>query len=246
MSGVTSTRPTALDADVPAVLAACRRIVDDRRYARHPFVAELRRRRPDRAALGRWAVQKCHQVYLQNTIFSQIHANAQDQVDVRQWAMDQLIAEETPLTSGSAAHYVLMRRFAESCGVTAGEFSPARAAAPVRSYVGVLNELCGRRHFVLGMLTIHSIESQSAEGVGRMLAWLRENHDFSDTDLEWFTVHAAEEDDHADSAMRLITRYAGDVPDFADQAPECALLVTEAWLRLQDFYLELLDGTADR
>ncbi|MGF7234785.1 MAG: iron-containing redox enzyme family protein [Frankia sp.] len=230
--------------EVADVLAACRAIVDERRYARHPFVAELERRQPDRAALGRWAVQKYHQVGLQNTIFAQIHVSAQDHLDVRKWAIDQLVAEETHHTSGSAGHYVLMRHFAEACGAPAAMFESTHAAPQVRSYVGVLNELCGQPDFVLGLLTIHSIESQSAEGVSKLLAWLRANHTFSDYDLEWFTVHSEEEDDHADAAMQMILRYAPGVDDFAHRAPACALRITEAWLRLQDFYLELLGERA--
>jgi pyrroloquinoline-quinone synthase len=249
MSGPTTAQakaPPEAEVSVPlhATLAECRHIVDRRRYARHPFVAELERRRPDRSALGRWAVQKYHQVYLQNTIFSQIHANAQDYEDVRAYAMEQLIAEETGLTSGSAGHYVLMRRFAEACGAGPANFMPAAASAQVRAYVATLNTLCGQPRFVLGLLTIHAIESQSAEGVAKLLAWLRANHHFDEAELEWFRVHAEEDDDHAEAGMKLIHRYADTVPDLADRGPECVAVITEAWLRLQDFYLGLLDAPA--
>lgn len=224
-------------ATVADTIARCKKIVTQRRSAAHPFIAELDKRQPGRAELGRWAVQKYHQVYRQNTIFSNIHANAATFEDVRQAMMDQLIAEETGRTSGSAPHYTLMRRFAQACGASPGEFAPESASPQVRSYVGTLTDLCRNRHFVLAMLVIYCIESQSGESAGKLLAWLRANHDFTPAELEWFSVHAEDEDDHADAGLAIIERYAGLVPGFDAEAVACASTITDAWLRLHDFYL---------
>lgn len=232
------------DASVDGVIASCQRIVADRRSAAHPFVATLDKVQPTRADLGRWAAQKYHQVYLQNVIFSNIHANSAGFEDVRQAMMDQLIAEETGLTSGSAPHYTLMRRFAEACGADPALLAADGAAPEVRDYTGTLIDLCRTRHFVLAMLVIYSIESQSGESAGRLLAWLRANHDFTPAELEWFSVHSEDEDDHADAGLALIRRHAGLVPGFAAEAVACASIITDAWLRLHDFYLTLLAPSA--
>jgi pyrroloquinoline-quinone synthase len=226
--------------EVDHAIAACQRIVEERRSARHPFVATLDQVRPGRPQLGRWAVQKYHQVFLQNVIFSNIHANAAEFEDVRQAMMDQLIAEETAVTSGSAPHYTLMRRFAEACGAQPGEFATSAAAQEVRAYVDALTSLCRHRHFALGMLVIYCIESQSGESAGKLLAWLRANHGFSEEELEWFAVHAEDEDDHAAAGLALVRRHAPLVPDFHAAAIECSSSITDAWLRLHDFYLSLL------
>ncbi|MBO0819464.1 MAG: iron-containing redox enzyme family protein [Nocardiopsaceae bacterium] len=232
-------------ASVPDVIARCQRIVAERRSSAHPFIATLDQVQPSRPDLGRWAAQKYHQVYLQNVIFSNIHANATEFPDVRQAMMDQLVAEETGLTSGSAPHYTLMRRFAEACGADPALLAREGAAPEVRQYTGTLIDLCRTRHFVLALLVIYSIESQSGESAGKLLAWLRGNHDFTDHELEWFSVHAEDEDDHADAGLALIQRHAGLVPDFATAAVDCASIITDAWLRLHDFYLALLvPGTA--
>lgn len=227
-------------ATAATAIAGCQQIVAERRSARHPFVAELDRIRPGRADLGRWAVQKYHQVFLQNVIFSNIHANAVEYEDVRQAMMDQLVAEETTITSGSAPHYTLMRRFASACGARQEDFDPGQAAPQVRSYVGTLTDLCRNRHFALAMLVIYCIESQSGESAGKLLAWLRANHDFTDAELEWFSVHAADEDEHASAGLALVERHAHLVPDFAAAATACASAITQAWLQLHDFYLSLL------
>lgn len=233
-------RATQPDSVIGDAIAACQRIVAERRSTRHPFVADLDRLRPGRPALGRWAVQKYHQVFLQNVIFSSIHANAADFEDVRQAMMDQLVAEETPVTSGSAPHYTLMQRFATACGAQPGDFAVTNPAPEVRRYVGTLTDLCRNRHFVLGMLVIYCIESQSGESAARLLAWLRANHDFTDGELEWFSVHAEDEDDHAAAGLALVRRHAGLMPDFPTAATSCASEITDGWLRLHDFYLSLL------
>jgi pyrroloquinoline-quinone synthase len=59
-------------------LAACRVITERHRASSHPFVSTLAHARPDRARLGVWATEKYHQVFLQNVMFSAIHANAWD------------------------------------------------------------------------------------------------------------------------------------------------------------------------
>jgi pyrroloquinoline-quinone synthase len=230
---------STVGADVEQVIAACQAIVERRRYIRHPFVTELDRLQPDRLALGRWAGQKYHQVFLQNSIFSAIHSNAAEYEDVRQYAMDQLIAEETGIASGSAPHYVLMRHFGHACGLPESAFLPDAAASEVREYVGTLRSLCGR-HFVLGLLTVFSIESQSGESVAKVREWLRANHDFDEEDLEWFTVHAEEEDDHAATGLALVRRHGHECPDLTTAGPECVEEITQAWLKLQDYYLSLL------
>lgn len=240
MNGIDTTPALSGDATVATTIARCQQIVADRRSSAHPFIATLDRIRPARQDLGRWAAQKYHQVYLQNVIFSNIHANAVEFEDVRQAMMDQLIAEETSRISGSAQHYTLMRRFAEACGADQVLLASDGAAPQVREYVRTLIDLCRNRHFVLALLVIYSIESQSGESAGKLLSWLRANHDFTAAELEWFSVHADDEDDHAEAGLALIKRYAGLVPDFATEAVAYVSAITDAWLRLHDFYLSLL------
>lgn len=237
------TAETTASAGVEEAIAECARIVAERRYSRHPFVAELDRMQPDMAAFGRWGVQKYHQVYLQNVIFSAIHSNAQEHEDVRQYAMDQLIAEETGLFSGDASHYVLMRRFAEACGAPAESFDRSAASPQVREYVDTLVSLCRDNPVAIGLLVIHSIESQSGEAAGRLKTWLAANRGFAEPALEWFTVHAEDEDEHAAAGLALVRRHADEVSEFATVATGAADEITKAWLRLQDHYLDLLTAS---
>lgn len=219
-------------------IGQCQALIRDKRNARHPFFTKLDRPVPKRS-LAAWAEQKYHQVYLQNPIFGTIHGKTQFE-DVRQWMVTQLIAEETSLTCGSDSHYNLMRRFAEACGAPAAGFAPEAAHPEVRAYVDVLLSTMRDESFAVGLLAIYAIEAQSGESVGKLLGWLRQEYDFTDRDLEWFAVHASDDDDHAGTGLGLVRKYAHLAGDFAVAAPRAVACVCDAWLVLHDHYRGLL------
>jgi pyrroloquinoline-quinone synthase len=224
---------------VEAVLARCRAIIEEKKYSRHRFVVDLDLLKPPKERLGRWALQKYHQVYRQNLIFSIIHAKTQLE-DVRQFMVEQLVAEETPINCGSDTHYNLMRRFAEACGVAPSEFAGETASPEVIAYVDRLLAIIGREHFVVALLAIYAIESQSGESVGRLLAALRRNYDFTEPQLEWFAVHSDADDDHAEEGLRLVRKYAWLCHDYERRAPQAVAEICDAWLVLHDAYAAIL------
>ncbi len=225
--------------EIDAVIAHCGDIIATKRCARHPFVVDFENNRPDELTLGQWALQKYHQVYLQNQIFSIIHAKT-DIPLVRQFMVEQLVAEETPINCGSDSHYNLMRRFAKACGVADDQFCPGTIAPEVRAYVDVLLSIMRDEHFTVGLLAIYAIESQSGESVGAILSALKRHYRFSADELEWFTVHAEEDDGHADQGMRLVREYAPSLADFDHAAPRVVERICDAWLALHGFYRSLL------
>jgi pyrroloquinoline-quinone synthase len=230
---------------VQKIIEVCQSIIHEKRYAKHPFVTKLRENPTSKKALKAWAVQKYHQVYLQNQIFSAIHCQTSHE-EVRQFMMEQLIAEETPINCGSDTHYNLMRRFAEACGAEAADFEESAVSKQVKNYVNELVSICRCEHFTLGLLAIYAIEHQSGESVGKLLNWLRDTHDFSEEELEWFTVHSEAEDEHADKGLMFILKYADSVPDFKTQALNIVTNICDAWLVLHDYYLSLLDTHKDK
>lgn len=219
-------------------IGRCQQLIRDKRNARHPFFAERSGPLP-LAGLRAWAIQKYHQVYLQNPIFGVLHGKTQFE-NVRQWMVEQLIAEETALTCGSASHYNLMRRFAEACGAPPDSFAPGAAHPEVTAYVNRLLTTMRDESFVLGLLAIYSIEAQSGESVGALLRWLRHNYQFTEAELEWFAVHASDDDDHAEAGLDLVLEYAHLVDDFPVAAPRVVGTICDAWLTLHDHYRRLL------
>lgn len=222
-----------------AVLSRCTAIIEAKKYSRHRFVMDLGNDTPVKERLGLWAVQKYHQVYRQNLIFSVIHSKTQFE-DVRQFMVEQLVAEETAINCGTDSHYNLMRRFALACGVSAEGFEESSASNEVVEYVNTLLAIVRREHFVVALLAIFAIESQSGESVGRMLSTLRSRYDFTEAQLEWFAVHSDADDDHADEGVHLVRKYAHLCPDYAQRAPEVVAEICDAWLLLHDAYAKLL------
>lgn len=195
---------------------------------------------PDIQKWREWAVQKYHQVYRQNIVFSIVHAKSGINEDVRQWMVQQLIAEETSLTSGSAPHYTLMKRFALACGAQSNEFEPQNAAKEVLNYVDQLRGICWQEHFVYGLLAIYSVEAQSGVRAATLLNLLQSMNRFNNTQLEWFTVHATEEDHHAHGERSLIIKYGAQLEDFKVKATQITEYACQLWSSLQQYYLQIL------
>lgn len=242
---VTADRTELNQGSVEAVLAQCQSIIEAKKYSRHRFVMDLDVLKPPKECLGRWALQKYHQVYRQNLIFSIIHAKTQME-DVRQFMVEQLVAEETSINCGSDSHYNLMRRFAEACGVQSAEFTEKTASPEVVQYVDTLLSIIRREHFVVALLAIYAIEAQSGESVGRLVASLRRNYDFTEPQLEWFTVHSEADDDHAEEGVHLVRKYAHLCSDYEQRAPFVVSDICDAWLKLHDSYAAILAPHAAR
>jgi pyrroloquinoline quinone (PQQ) biosynthesis protein C len=233
---------TVTDADT--LMGRVDQFIDEARYERHPFVSELESGRVPRERLQEWAVQKYHQTFLQNRCLSAIHTQTVYE-DVRQYEMDQLIAEETGLADGSAAHYALMRRFAEALGPLPVPADEVPVAEPVRHFVDYLVGTCQREHFVYGLLAIYINERQTPSAVLRMRRYLVESLGMSEADVEWFTVHGEGDVEHAAEARKLILKYMHEAPGFAERAIPFVQAGLDEWARLQDFYASLIAPRAE-
>lgn len=230
---------TTSHVEIDGIITRCMEIIEEKKYSRHRFVLNLDVDLPCKKRLGDWALQKYHQVYRQNLIFSIIHAKTQLE-DVRQFMMKQLVAEETIINCGTDSHYNLMRRFAQICGVPDDAFVEQTASKEVIDYVDKLLTIVRREHFVIGLLVIYAIEAQSGESVGRLLAALRRNYNFTEEHLEWFTVHSSADDDHADEGLRLVRKYCVLCPEYENHATAIVGEICDAWLQLHDAYASIL------
>jgi pyrroloquinoline-quinone synthase len=210
-------------------------IIDGVAYVRGSFVGALVGGDIGKEGLSNWAVQKYHQVFQQNRAFAGIHYNSPYE-DVRQFQMEQLIAEETGICDGSEAHYALMARFARALNADPAE---TEMAPEVAAFIDYLLGICGREHFVFGLLAFYVNERQTPAAVTKMETHLRDVMGFTDHDLEWFTLHGELDDEHSSKGRELILKYADEAPGFADRAPEIVRNGCEQWNRLQDYYYRL-------
>lgn len=217
------------------------RIIQANKYSRHSFVKEIEAGRVTRDQMKRWAIQKYHQVYLQNSCYSGIHANSWHE-DVRAFEMEQLIAEETAIADGSDSHYNLMKRFALALGATEAEIRETPAAPEVWDFVTYLVGHCRNNHFVYGILAIYVNESQTSESAMKMYRALKSGFQLDDHTLEWFTVHGEADIEHSSHAKDLIVKYAHEAPNFEWRGRQVVETGSKMWTKLHDFYYGLITG----
>jgi pyrroloquinoline-quinone synthase len=210
------------------------------RYSKHPFVKLLAEPSVTKTHLKNWAIQKYHQTFLQNVTFSAIHTNSMCYEDIRQFQIQQLIVEETPISDGSDSHYNLMKNFALAMGATELEIQLSKVAEPVKKFVHYMASVCKDNHPTLGMLANYVNESQTPESANKMYATLKQRFGLDEHALEWFSVHGEADIEHADSAKTLILKHAGDCPNFVEKAWDIVKQGTEQWTNLQNYYADIL------
>jgi pyrroloquinoline-quinone synthase len=211
--------------------------IERRKYRHHSWTKLVLDGKATTEGLRRWAIQKYHQTFLQIPIFSIVHSRT-DNPEIRHFMVDQLIDEESKLRSGGDTHYELMRRFALVMGATEQEVASTPAAAPVVHYVEEAKDICRTEHPVTALVAMYAGERQTAEVADLVLKQLRRQFGLSDHDLEWFIVHAGD-DDHADAERALIERLGADVEDLQARGLRVIDRFMTQWSKLQDYYLEL-------
>lgn len=215
-------------------------IIDEGAYVKHSFTETLVAGKVPPRRLRAWAIQKYHQTYQQNRGFSAIHANSPYE-DVRQWQMEQLIAEETDIRDGSDSHYNLMKRFAQALGAS-DDLDGVGPSPQVQQFIDYLLGVCRNEHFVYGMLAFYVNERQTPAAVQRMYDYLTTEMGITPRDAEWFRVHGEVDVYHAQGARKLIARYADEAPGFADRAEKLVREGVAQWRALQDHYYSLVAG----
>ena len=214
-------------------------LIEDNKYSKGSFVKAVENENCSKNKLKDWAIQKYFQTYHQNRVFSAIHANAIYE-DVRQFEMEQLIAEETNINCGSDSHYNLIKRFAIAMGATEKEFETTNVGRPVREFVEYLINLCKNEHFVYGILSIYVNESQTSESATKLYTYLKKNFNLTDAELEWFLVHSEADEEHASKARTLIEKYSSEVRDFPTKSLEIVKNGIVMWKNLHEYYYSLI------
>lgn len=222
-------------------VAECLRRFDEeiqkRKYTRHSWTKFVLEGKASREGLKNWAIQKYHQTYLQIPIFSILHARA-DNVEIRQFMVDQLVDEETTLRSGSDAHYTLMGRFAKAMGATDEEIANTPPGDAVQRYVDEIKEICSTEHPIVVLAAMYAGESQTAEVITMVLEQLRRQFGLDNRALEWFAVHAGD-DAHADAERELIEKFGVGVPDLEESGIRVIDRFMDQWQKLQDYYFNV-------
>lgn len=222
--------------DASSVMDELDKYIDENRYSKHSFVTTLESGDYTEAGLRAWAVQKYFQTREQNTVYAAVHFNARPYTDIRTYEVGQLIDEETDQGEGSEPHYALIKRLSDKLGATEEDYQDSNIGHGVTRFVEYLLALAHREHPVIGMMGSYINENQTPVAARKMYDALKRNHGFDDHVLEWFTVHAEADIEHAGAARALIIKHAVDVPDFPDRARLTVERGITEWRALQDFY----------
>ena len=209
------------------------------RHTDRSFVRAVLDGKASAAGLRRWSIQKYLQVYDQNRNFSAIHSYAA-QEDVRQFMMEQLIAEETAITSGSAPHYELMARFALAMGATRDDLASAKPAPAVRRFVDFLMRTARTGLFLDGLLPIYCNESQTYGAADHLYRYLKDQYALGERELEWFAEHGTADKGHANRGREILAKYLPHYPEFGRRALDLAKESVVEWLALHEYYYSVL------
>lgn len=232
-----------MSSDAAAVMDELDEYIHQHRYSKHSFVRNLQSNDYTEAGLRAWAVQKYFQTREQNCVYAAVHFNARPYRDIRAYEVGQLVDEETSDGEGSEPHYALIKRLADAMGATDKDYDDANIGYGVVRFVDYLLDLAHAQHPVIGMMASYINENQTPESARKMYDALKRNHGLDDHTLEWFTVHAEADIEHAGRARELIIRHAVDVPDFATRARWTVERGIAEWRALQDYYHELVSRT---
>lgn len=186
------------------------------------------------------AIQKYHQVYKQDCMFSALHSNAIEYEDIRQHAITQLIAEETVIADGSDSHYNLIKRFAKTLGATEEQIKNTKPSEEVINYISYIVPLCKNLHPAYGLLATYTIECQTVKEVEQIYNHIKDKFDFNNHAFEWFLIHGRSKQDHAIEGRKLILKHASDQSEFFQKSWIIVNDTLSVLNKLQNFYQSLI------
>lgn len=170
---------------------------------RDPMLEAVRLGSMSRAGVQRWALQASLVVREFTRFVSAIHANCPDRCG------QQLLAENLWEEHGRGVadrdHYALVKRFARSLGASDSDIDNAQPLPETTGYIDHCFEVTRNRSFVESMTALGvGVESFMPVFFGRMAEHLCSNYGLSRNDVEYFLVHVAEDEAHANRALELI------------------------------------------
>jgi pyrroloquinoline-quinone synthase len=232
-----------LAADV--FVADLKRIIQEKKYSGHSLIRGLAQGEFPREHLKHWAIQKYLQVDQHIRAFGAIYANCPDR-QVRRMLVENLIDEETDLRCGSDSHAALCLRFAKALGATEEEAAKTQPIAEVSDYVNWVIEFCKNSPFIVGLAALSLAgESQVPDAMRAAVRGFREHYGLSEQDVEFFIVHIGGDEEHSDTAERLVTTHATS-DALQAQVREAVATFCDKWWRMQDGYYRVASGHSER
>jgi pyrroloquinoline-quinone synthase len=208
-------------------------IVNQKHLLTHPFYVAWTEGKLSREQLKHYAVQYFENVLAFPTYVSAVHFNTPavgTSIAMRQAILENLIEEER----GTQNHPALWEKFAKSLGATDRDLTDTELLPTTENLVSTFRDLCINSPFYGGLAALFAYESQvpaiattKIDGLQRFYGVTNAN------EYQFFTVHQAADEAHAETALSIIEQYA-DTPEKRAEVLGAATAAADALWRFLD------------
>ena len=159
--------------------------------------------------------------------------------DARELLLENLNEEEDP----DERHVDLLSRFGMALGMT---FEEGRSAPDLPTTAAlkdfIINTLM-MKSVLEGIATLTiGLESQVPELYAPLIDPLRNVYGFSDTDIEFFTLHVVADVEHGDAGFEIITNHSVDERDQQMVIEQVRLAAMKRWFYMDGLWLQYVEG----
>ena len=200
-------------ADIETFVAALHDELRDRRLSLldADFLAAVEAGAIDRDQIGAWARAFYAATRNGRVMLGNFYANSPDDPELRRELAENLYEEETGRLSGvGKCHMDVFADLLAAFGMTAEEAASLEAPAGPSRPQG--RAIAPEDFFVELAAYGFSVEAPNAEFCVRLARALEQRYAFRDTELTWFTMHAALDADHGAEFQKYVAR-AAEQPD---------------------------------
>ena len=174
---------------------------------RDPMLDAVRSGSMSRLGIRLWTLQASLVVQVFTRFVSAIHANCPNR------EAQQLLAENLWEEHGQGRperdHYALIRKLARSLGATDAELDNVNPLPETAEYIDHCLNVTRNSPFVESMTALGvGVESFMPAFFGALARGLRSHYGLSPEDVEYLSVHVAEDETHSLRALELIETYA--------------------------------------
>lgn len=105
-------------------------------------------------------------------------------------------------------HPELIKRFARACGVTDARLQAGRGLPTTEAWLNFELSTCRDQHWIAAMAATHvASEAQEPVLINKILPALRNVYKFSESDLEFWWLHAEVDVEHGGQALNMLVKH---------------------------------------
>ena len=188
---------------MPSIASQVDQLIEERSLLKHPFYQAWQRGELTLDMLRAYAAQYYHHVLAFPQYVSAAHASCPDQADRRE-LLENLIEEDR----GERNHPELWLRFTDALGLTRQAVVEEALLPETARLIETYRDVTKNGSFAEAATALYCYESQVPEVARQKIAGLQKFYGIdSETALDFFTVHIAADEWHAEVGRNFVDRY---------------------------------------